>query len=130
MMFHMFLMEDCYHTGYRGLKGKTCNEICDTYVGNVLKRYGEGTTIVFDGYNGKPSMKDTTHVRRTNGKKGISVHFAGEMKLNIKKNESLTNLENKQRFLEMLVIKMDEAKLDAIQCRHSYCSDSRQLSCN
>ena len=81
----------------------------------VLKQYGERTTIVLDGYYGKPFTKDTTHVRRTKSKKGISVHFTGEIKLNMKTNEFLTNLENKQRFMEMLVIKMNEAKLIAIQ---------------
>ena len=81
----------------------------------MIKRYGEGTTVVYDGYDGKPSTKDTTHVRRTKGKQGIAVHFTGEMRLNMKKTDFLTNLDNKQRFLEMLAIKMNEAKLQAIQ---------------
>ena len=96
-------------------KGQTYNEICDSYVDYVIKRYGEGTTVVYDGYDGKPSTKDTTHVRRTKGKQGIAVHFTGEMRLNMKKTDFLTNLDNKQRFLEMLAIKMNEAKLQAIQ---------------
>ena len=50
---------------------------------------------MFDGYDGKPSSKDTTCVRRTKGKKSISVHSTGEMKLNMKKKDFLTNLENK-----------------------------------
>ena len=57
----------------------------------------------------------TTHVRRTKGKQGIVVHFTGEMRLNMKKTDFLTNLDNKQRFLEMLVIEINEAKLQAIQ---------------
>ena len=96
-------------------KGKTCKEICDTYVEYVLKLCGVGATIVFDGYDGKSFTKATTHFGRTKGKKGISVHFTGEMKLNMKKNEFLTNLENKQWFLKMLVIKMNEANLNAVQ---------------
>ena len=95
-------------------EGKTCKEICVTYVEYVLKQCREGATIVFDGFDGKPSTKATTHFGRTKGKKGISVHFIGEMKLNMKKNEFLTNLENKQRFLEMLVIKMNESNLDTV----------------
>ena len=81
----------------------------------VIKRYGEGTIVVFYRYDDKPSTKDTTHVRRTKGKQGIAVHFTGEMRLNMKKTDFLTNLDNKQRFLEMLVIKMNVAKLQAIQ---------------
>ena len=97
------------------VKGKTYYEVCNNYVDYVIKHYGEGTTVVFDGYDDKASTKDSTHVRRTKGKQGISVHFTGEMKLNMKKNEFLTNLKNKQRFLEMLVITMNQANLHAIQ---------------
>ena len=39
----------------------------------------------------------------------------GEMRLNMKKTDLVTNLDNKQWVLEMLVIKMNEAKLQAIQ---------------
>ena len=81
----------------------------------VIKRYGEGTTVVFDGNYGKPSRKDTTHVRRTKGKQGIAVHFTGKMRLNMKKTDFLTSPDNKQQFLEMLGIEMNEAKLQAIQ---------------
>ena len=36
------------------------------------------------------------------------MHFTGEMRVNMKKTDFLTNLDNKQRFLETLVIKMNE----------------------
>ena len=111
----MFLMEDHYYTGYHGLKGKpTMKFVIPSYLDYVLKQYGEGTTIVFDGYDRRPSTKDTVHVSRTKSKKGISVHFTGEMKLNMKTSEFPTNLENKQWFLERLVTKMNEAKLNVI----------------
>ena len=51
--------------------------MCDSCVSYVVKRYGEGTIVVFDKYDGKPSTKDTTHVRITKGKQGIAVHFYG-----------------------------------------------------
>ena len=63
-------------------KGKKYYEICNNYVDYVIKHHG--TTVVFDGYDDKPSTKDTTHFRRTVGKQGLSVHFSGEMKLNMK----------------------------------------------
>ena len=44
-------------------KGQAYSEICDSYVDYVIKCYEEGTTVVFDGYDGKRSTKDTTHVR-------------------------------------------------------------------
>ena len=95
-------------------KWQTYSEICDSYMDYVIKRYGEGTAVVFTGYDGRPSTKDTTHVRRTKGKQSIAVLFTGEMRLNMKKTDFLTNLDNKQRFLEMLIIEMNEAKLQAI----------------
>ena len=96
-------------------KRKTFNEIFNLHVDYVIKNYREGTTIVFDGYDGNPSTKEVTHIRRTKGKQGISVRFTGEMKLNMKKEDFLTNLNNKQRFLEMLAIRMNENHLQCIQ---------------
>ena len=96
-------------------KGKTFNEIFNLYVDYIIKNNGEGTTIVFDGYDGNPSTKDVTHICRTKGKQGISVRFTEKMKLNMKKEDFLTNLDNKQRFLEMLAIQMNENHLQCIQ---------------
>ena len=39
----------------------------------------------------------------------------GEIRLNMKKTDFLMKLDNNQWFLEMLVIKMNEAKLKSIQ---------------
>ena len=46
-------------------KGSTFKSICKLYKDYVLKHYGAGTTVVFDGGYDKPSKKDTTHLRRT-----------------------------------------------------------------
>ena len=39
------------------VKGQIYSEICGSYVDYVIKRYREGTTVVFDGYDGQPSTK-------------------------------------------------------------------------
>ena len=60
-------------------KGVTYDDICDGYVRYVLKHFGEGTIIVFDGYDDTPSTKDTTHIRRSKGKIGKAVVVSGNM---------------------------------------------------
>ena len=60
----MSLMDAPYFTRYHGLKADY-SEVCDSYVDYVIKHYGKGTTVVFDGYDGTPSTKDTTRVHRT-----------------------------------------------------------------
>ena len=57
--------------------------------------------VVFDGYR-IPSTKYTTHQRRTGGKVGIEVTFTGDMKLTMSKDVFLSNIANKQNFIDML----------------------------
>ena len=64
----------------------------------LSSKYGSSyTTIVFDRYNG-PSTKDVTHNKRS---KTISseVLFSNDMKLTTSKEEFLSNVNNKARFL-------------------------------
>ena len=70
---------------------------------------------MFDGGNQLPSTKDTTHLRRTNGKKGKQVRFDKEMKFSIKKDDFLLKISNKPHFLEMLTEKMNEGPISAVQ---------------
>ena len=49
-------------------KGQTYGEIIQTYVDYITKRFGEETTVVFDGYSSTPSTKDVTHLRTHQGK--------------------------------------------------------------
>ena len=39
-------------------------KIAEYYLSYVNKNYGDGITIVFDGYNSGPTTKDTEHERR------------------------------------------------------------------
>ena len=98
-------------------KGRTYDEICSSYVKYVLKHYGKGTMIVFDGYDGTPSTKDTTHIRRSKGKLGKPVAVKGNMILNMKKQDFLLNFENKQSFLKLLGDQMNNAKLECIHAK-------------
>ena len=61
----------------------------------------------------------TVHQRRIlrhcKGKVGRAVHFLEQTVLNMTKDEFLVNLDNRQRFLEMLTSKMNSSNLYAIQ---------------
>ena len=71
--------------------------------------------MVFDGAYELPSTKDTTHLRRTKGRKGKEVRFNRQVKLSMKKEDFLLHKGNKQHFLEMLTEMMNESSLSAIQ---------------
>ena len=66
---------------------------------------------MFDGYLDSPSTKDSTHTRRSGGCIGAAVHFDATMTLQTKKEESLSNAQNKQRFINML-----GSRLEAVGC--------------
>ena len=81
-----------------------------------MKHYDEGTIRAFNGYD-TPSTKDTTHICQSQGKVGKAVVVFRNMILNMRKDDLLLNIANKQNFLKILVEKMSNSK---IQCIHSY----------
>ena len=60
----------------------------------MQQRYGEGTLVVFDGYN-HPTTKNMTHQRRLAGKVGATVSFEDGMKVTTKRDAFLANTQNK-----------------------------------
>ena len=83
----------------------------------VLKHYGPGTVIVFNGYPQGPTTKDSTHMRRMAKNMARSVNITPYMILNMSKESFMSVLQNKQLFNETLVIYMNvrEDTLTAIQ---------------
>ena len=71
-----------------------------SYIHYVEKKYPRAV-VVFDGYDGGPSIKDATHLRRA-GSVGREVLFTEDMNLCMKKEEFLSCKENKSRFLKIL----------------------------
>ena len=63
----------------------TYSAICDLYVKSNYKN----AVVVFDGYEGGPSTKDTTHLRRTGGCTSTPVKFTEDMTLTLKKGQFL-----------------------------------------
>lgn len=91
-------------------KGSSWDDILKMYTTYVINRYGRAT-VVFDGYLDTPSTKDSTHTRRSGGCIGSAVHFDVTMALQTKKEEFLSNSQNKQRFINML-----GSRLEAVGC--------------
>ena len=91
-----------YYTGFQtGEKATTFESICQFYKEYAILHYGRNTIVVFDGGYELPSTKNTTHLRRTKGRKGKHVRFNKQMKLSMKKG-NLLNKSNKQCFLDIL----------------------------
>lgn len=67
-----------------------------------------------DGYIGT-STKDVTQMRRSKGIQTNTITFTDDMPLRIKKETFLLNVSNKQRFAELLVRKLQERNIEAIQ---------------
>ncbi len=82
-------------------RGKTYTELCDMYTNYVVGKYGEAD-VVFDGYEGGPSTKDSVHLKRTANLSSATINFSGSMVMNSKKQHFLSNPGNKQRFINML----------------------------
>jgi hypothetical protein len=88
-------------------KGKRYEKLCQMYVDFIIAKYGSAT-IVFDGYGEDPSTKDAAHLRRTGGVCSTSINFTGNMILNSKEEQFLSNPHNKQIFIDMLSDKLHE----------------------
>ncbi len=87
--------------------GSTYGDICTQYTNYVSRKYGN-PTVIFDGYTDEPSTKDGTHQRRAGGHVGATVDIASNMLIKSKKEEFLSNKENKQRFVNLLGTRLEE----------------------
>ena len=82
-------------------KGESYGDIAQSYADFTIRHYGSATTVVFDGYDEGPSIKDNTHERR-----GQNIHpivgFTAETEFTGKKEEFLSRDVNKQRLIQMI----------------------------
>ena len=79
-------------------KGENYGAIAESYADFTVRQYGAGTTVVFDGYEPGPSIKDNTHLRRGHSIYPI-VSFIAETEFSAKKEEFLSRAVNKQKLL-------------------------------
>ena len=99
---------------------KTFAEICASYIRYVKKQFGGETRIVFDGYPMTPTTKDQTHAERTKGTGvGSQINFSSTTPLTVSKEVFLSNLTNKQAFINLLTDPFKENGITVI-CAENY----------
>jgi len=80
-----------------------------------LKHYGSSCTIVFDGYDSGPSIKDHEHQRRAT-RTAPSIQVSGTNQICHSQSTFLTNAFNKSQFIALLV---DQLKVVAVTAKQS-----------
>lgn len=81
-------------------KGSTYGSIAQTYADFTLRNYGTAT-VVFDGYQDAPSVKDATHQRRQRTQHP-KINFTQETIFNGKKDDFLSQGTNKQALINII----------------------------
>lgn len=81
--------------------GESYGKIAQSYADFVIRHYGSSTTVVFDGYDGGPTIKDNTHQRRRHNNHPV-VSFTAETNFSGKKEEFLSRDINKQRLIQII----------------------------
>ena len=83
-------------------RGDTYDQIFEQYSAYVIRKNGRAI-VVFDGYSDKPSTNDCSHIRRSGGTIGETVHF--------------TSKHNKQRFIDLFSQRLEHAGCEIHQAR-------------
>ena len=65
--------------------GSSFSQICADYACLIKCNFGS-PYIVFDGYQGGPSIRDVTHERRSKGNVGVEIKFDGKTPFRTKRN--------------------------------------------
>ena len=97
-------------------EGKTYSSIADDYASFTVKHYGKAT-IVFDGYIGGPNTKDITHKRLRQNRTSNKVNIAEGTKFVGKKEDFLSNVENKQSLINLISQRMKDRGCHVIQSK-------------
>jgi len=96
-------------------QGETFQNVCARYVTYVTTKYGEAT-IVFDGHDSGPDVKDATHQRRSHGS-GPTVALTHQTVVTLKKKDFLSSKANRQNFLSIVGSYLEEAGCSTAHAR-------------
>ena len=86
-------------------EGQTYSSIVNDYADFTMKHYGKAT-VIFDGYGGGPNTKDHTHQRRSQSPIVTKVDISEATKFAGKKEDFLSNNENKQALIHLVSTSM------------------------
>lgn len=92
----------------------TYEKLWQRYCHYVQRKYGEGTVVVFDGYD-HPTTKNITHQRRSAGKVGATVSFDDGIKVTIRRDVFLANTQNRKRFVTLLRRYLEDSGCQTLQ---------------
>ena len=95
-------------------EGSTCSLIADDYASFTVKNYGRAT-VVFNGYEVGPSIKDCAHQRRSQKLNVNKVNITEMTILSGKKDDFLSNGANKQALIQLIMERMKQKGCDVIQ---------------
>ncbi|KAK4304743.1 hypothetical protein Pmani_023319 [Petrolisthes manimaculis] len=93
--------------------GQNYGVIAQSYADFTVRHYGSATTVVFDGYEEGPSIKDNTHQRRGHNSHPI-VHFTADTEFSGKKEEFLSKDVNKQTLIKMIIAELRRSDCDIV----------------
>ena len=99
------------------LKGITYGDVVQQYVDYVIRRYGHGAHVVFDGYAGGPSVKDHEHQRRASKVKAVSpdVSLNATTPVVCEQESFLANDNNKDKLIKLLMLSLRTCGINTIQ---------------
>lgn len=96
-------------------EGSTYSSIATTYASFTVRHYGNAT-VVFDGYDGGPSIKDNTHQRRSRSQHQ-TVNVTDATEFVGKKEEFLSNDKNKQAIINLISDGLQQAGCHVIHAK-------------
>ena len=95
-------------------EGSIYSSIADDYASFTVEHSGRAT-VVFDGYEVGPSIKDCTHQRRIGKLNLKQVNITEVTKFAGKKEDFLSNKANKQALIQLIMERMRQKGCDVIQ---------------
>ena len=84
----------------------TYGDICQSYISYILKNYGAGSTVVFDGYGSENSTKVVEQRRRAQHHMSSDILFDDNTPTTNSQSSFLSNVNNKARLIQALIEKM------------------------
>ena len=89
--------------------------IARVYADYVLQHWGEGATVVFDGYPNRPTTKSEEQQRRAAKAGCIDVNIESEFTNSIPQQKFLSNPRNKTQFISLLCTTFQKCNISTIK---------------
>lgn len=96
-------------------QGSTYGEISESYAISVERRYGKRATVIFDGYEDGPTIKDSTHERRRHGRVISVVSVTPDSHFSGKRDEFLSLGPQKHKLILLIRDAMEKRGIKTLQ---------------